>query len=279
MVIQAPELTASQKAAIKTKNVSDSIRYLDAEEYSRADIARILGKRYQHVRNVLVQSGRDATKKKKTTFTLRTSTFEAFENLVKEIGLRRDSYLSSLLEDALSALATLSPNSPDTQELLKQYYRSDSSALLELGELVRVNFSLNDALVQKMNETCREKQVPRDLFLDGLLEAASMALGHAAETIGDPIYFCENQGIKFCNSYLLSEDEAEQLRQQIKDEALITQAISIVKDITISAATRSYSQLSTQTRRRIQGNPDIRQAIDRLREKSESSVDLDDLIE
>jgi len=33
--------------------VSDKIRALDAAGYSRADIARMLGKRYQHVRNVL----------------------------------------------------------------------------------------------------------------------------------------------------------------------------------------------------------------------------------
>jgi hypothetical protein len=34
--------------------VSDKIRALDAAGYRRADIARFLGKRYQHVRNVLV---------------------------------------------------------------------------------------------------------------------------------------------------------------------------------------------------------------------------------
>ncbi len=33
--------------------VSDKIRLLDRKGYERADIARILGKRYQHVRNVL----------------------------------------------------------------------------------------------------------------------------------------------------------------------------------------------------------------------------------
>jgi len=33
--------------------VSDKIRALDAEGYPRAEIARMLGKRYQHVRNVL----------------------------------------------------------------------------------------------------------------------------------------------------------------------------------------------------------------------------------
>jgi hypothetical protein len=40
-------------AAART-TVSDKIRALDAAGYARADIARFLGKRYQHVRNVLV---------------------------------------------------------------------------------------------------------------------------------------------------------------------------------------------------------------------------------
>ncbi|MBZ0130914.1 MAG: hypothetical protein K8F59_17585 [Rhodobacteraceae bacterium] len=37
----------------KIATVSDKIRHLDQKGYARADIARILGKRYQHVRNVL----------------------------------------------------------------------------------------------------------------------------------------------------------------------------------------------------------------------------------
>lgn len=37
----------------KGQTVSDQIRALNAAGHSRADIARLLGKRYQHVRNVL----------------------------------------------------------------------------------------------------------------------------------------------------------------------------------------------------------------------------------
>lgn len=42
--------------------VSDKIRALDAAGFARADIARFLDKRYQHVRNVLV-AGRPASKR------------------------------------------------------------------------------------------------------------------------------------------------------------------------------------------------------------------------
>ncbi len=41
-------------------SVSDKIRALDRAGYSRAEIAAFLGKRYQHVRNVLVDDARRA---------------------------------------------------------------------------------------------------------------------------------------------------------------------------------------------------------------------------
>lgn len=48
-------MNTSQVAQIvgSAMTVSDKIRALDAAGYPRADIARVLGKRYQHVRNVL----------------------------------------------------------------------------------------------------------------------------------------------------------------------------------------------------------------------------------
>jgi len=49
--IDLPADLKDQLAALDT--VADRIRLLDRSGYARADIARILGKRYQHVRNVL----------------------------------------------------------------------------------------------------------------------------------------------------------------------------------------------------------------------------------
>ena len=53
-----PDRMASIAAPLDT--VSDKIRALDAAGYRRADIARFLGKRYQHVRNVLEDDARSA---------------------------------------------------------------------------------------------------------------------------------------------------------------------------------------------------------------------------
>ncbi len=54
----APTLTKVQTKALEGLSVSNKIRLLNKEEYPRADIARILNKRYQHVRNVLVEDQR-----------------------------------------------------------------------------------------------------------------------------------------------------------------------------------------------------------------------------
>ena len=55
MTKQAPKLKKVQQGNIDNMpTTSGKIRYLFKEGYEKADIARILGKRYQHVRNVLI---------------------------------------------------------------------------------------------------------------------------------------------------------------------------------------------------------------------------------
>lgn len=50
----APTLSKAQASELaKIDSVSGKIRFLNSEQYARADIARILKKKYQHVRNVL----------------------------------------------------------------------------------------------------------------------------------------------------------------------------------------------------------------------------------
>ena len=52
----APKLNKEQQAALdKADTISGKIRALDKAGFTRADISRILNKRYQHVRNVLEQ--------------------------------------------------------------------------------------------------------------------------------------------------------------------------------------------------------------------------------
>lgn len=53
------KLTSAQKEVVLGDlTVSHKIRYLNREGFTRAQIAQILKKRYQHVRNVLVEDER-----------------------------------------------------------------------------------------------------------------------------------------------------------------------------------------------------------------------------
>ena len=58
-----PDSQDAARIIVSAATVADKIRALDAAGYPRAEIARLLGKRYQHVRNVLEgdKVGRKAT--------------------------------------------------------------------------------------------------------------------------------------------------------------------------------------------------------------------------
>lgn len=60
------QLDAVSELRGKNFNTSQIIKYLAAEGWERGDIARALGKRYQHVRNVLTQKAKKPTMREAT---------------------------------------------------------------------------------------------------------------------------------------------------------------------------------------------------------------------
>ena len=124
-------------------------------------------------------------------------------------------------------------------------------------------------------QKCRKRR--GFIFVVHMVEVAVVALAEAAKTIGDPIHYYESMGSKFCANYLMSNDEADRLREAREEELMTAQAISIVKDISFGAAIKSYSLLSSAKQRKIQANPDIQRAIERLRDISDTVISLDDL--
>lgn len=49
------KVTKSQQESLdKLSTTSSKIRFLDSQGYTRSEIAKILNKRYQHIRNVLI---------------------------------------------------------------------------------------------------------------------------------------------------------------------------------------------------------------------------------
>jgi len=64
----ASQSQLEQVAELRARNMNTSqiIKYLAAEGWDRADIARAMGKRYQHVRNVLTQKAKKPTMREAT---------------------------------------------------------------------------------------------------------------------------------------------------------------------------------------------------------------------
>lgn len=59
----APKLSKEVQTELdKIESVSNKIRFLDRQGFTRADISRILNKRYQHVRNVLEEDKKSKSK-------------------------------------------------------------------------------------------------------------------------------------------------------------------------------------------------------------------------
>ena len=54
-IVKSDDLSIELKQQMTGMNVSQQIRYLDSIGYKRTEISKMLGKRYQHVRNVLTQ--------------------------------------------------------------------------------------------------------------------------------------------------------------------------------------------------------------------------------
>jgi len=273
-----PPITEKQAKSLEGLKPSDAIRRLDTWGYARADIARILGKRYQHVRNVLEGDRTAKERKTKVTVTLTTEVFSRFAETAQEIGLRRDSYLESIIPEALSALEALPANSPSTMELLSTIFRPGASSLYESGHLEKITFSLNSELVSRTNTLCESKNLPRDLFFEGVIDCANDALSHATETIHWPIQFCESIGKRFGPEFLLSDVQAEELRQEVVDELLIAEAIAQVKGIQVGVAQQSYLKLSPREKKKLREHSHIKQALRALKAKQPSSIDLADLL-
>lgn len=85
--VNVPDWLDAELAGIET--ISDKIRRLDGEGFERADIARILGKRYQHVRNVLEADARKVRAKEFADAAETVSTGDVFRVTVEKGGAIR----------------------------------------------------------------------------------------------------------------------------------------------------------------------------------------------
>lgn len=87
-----------------------------------------------------------------------------FTRFMEEIGLRRDTYLNKLLANEVELLNNLPPHS----ERAAKYARLTWQMLPEKD--ARLSLKLDTSLVNRINEVCREKGIPRDQFIETFLD-------------------------------------------------------------------------------------------------------------
>lgn len=272
-------MTDAQQTTLQgLRTVADKIRYLDQQGFSRADIARALNKRYQHVRNVLVRTETTTEGQTKTTFTVSSAAISALDRSIKEFGLGRDGYLSSVLPECLDFLTKIPANSEEAEDLLRTCYRPDTEDQIRRGTLFRLNLTLDQQLVKEMNTACADKRIPRDLFMEGVLEVSNRALAKALEIFSSPVDYGESIGEPLCHEYLLNDADAKALARAMEEELLLVQAIAQVKNIGYEQARESYAALSSDQKSKIRDHHEVRSVMAHLRSTSTIPVTLDDLL-
>lgn len=271
-------LTKEQRKALKPLNVSDSIRYLDAEGFSRVDNARILGKRYQHIRNVLVRTTESGERRKTLKITAGALVLREFRESCKDLGRQVDKYLSDVLEAGLQVLAEAEPNSRKAEKILLEYYTGRGGTFGNASSTVTETFKLDSKLVIEILSQCEKKRVPKILFFEAVLSTANDAMDCARETIVDPFQHCKLKGAEYLLDYVISDAEAELLKEYGIAHDLLIEAVAEKKSVSGHAAAESISRLSRVEIETLKANPEIRKVMKRLRNTEDEVVSLADLL-
>jgi len=102
--------------------------------------------------------------KKKISITIRSDLYEEFIKKTRDAGLRRDQFLNDVLPDEIDYLMQLNPNTARGEKQLRIIRR------LFHDSFAKVNLTLDENVIEKLNATCKLKQIPRDIFLEDFIE-------------------------------------------------------------------------------------------------------------
>lgn len=223
--------------------------------------------------------------KTKITAFLEASTFKSFSNLVKELGLRRDAYLSNLLPNEIAELRSVKPNSEKGLEFLMEQFGFTDFPMFEQKEFARVSLTLETEAASEMDKVCSEKRIPRDLFLTSVLEYAVNALDRAAVYISDPHAgeVPDTGADSFYSHLAISDRDVDYYREALEHDVKICAAIAAIKGISDTAAVDAFFKLDEKQKEKIRQNPKVLKKLRDLDGSSErewpEGVSLDDLLE
>lgn len=112
------------------------------------------------------------------TIRIKINTAEKLFGLLKDIGVKRDAYISQLLNEEVKSLAQHEPNS-EKAELFIRFKESASN-----NNKVRFSIKLSRKLIKKINDVCAEKRVPRDVFVETFFDFLANGNGDTHSPLG-----------------------------------------------------------------------------------------------
>lgn len=120
----------------------------------------------------------------KTTLKVDKKHWDYLQREFEIMFLRRDSYLNHVLPQEIDLLAEMPPNDEEGYQWLKKTWIG-KYGLLQQEEVVQVAINLDSAVIDKLNQTCESRLVPRDAFFNCFLQFVTRRLFQAAVVIKD----------------------------------------------------------------------------------------------
>ena len=153
----------------------------------------------------------------KTTFRVDAKRWELFNRECKASFLRRDAYLSHVLPGEIEIIEQLPQNCEEAHQWLKNRWFGQYGRLRkDVTEFVSV--MLDKPLVDRLNEACNDRRIPRDAFIHCMLMFLTERLYEAALVIKDPRTVSDTHWkvAEACNDAQDDEDD-EQDKDDIQD--------------------------------------------------------------
>ena len=121
----------------------------------------------------------------KTTFRVDSKRWGQFCGVCEEIFLRRNAYLNHVLPGEIQILEQLPPNNDEAHQWLKNtWYGKHGRLRTNVTEYVSV--MLEKPLIDRLNQACNERRIPRDAIVHCVLMFLTKRLHDPALVIKDP---------------------------------------------------------------------------------------------
>ena len=122
----------------------------------------------------------------KTTFRVDVERWKLFNKECKVSFLRRNAYLNHVLPGEINIIEQLPQNSEEAHQWLKYRWLGEEYGRLHKDATEFVSVMLDKPLVDRLNQVCNDRRIPRDAFVHCMLMFLTERLYEAALVIKNP---------------------------------------------------------------------------------------------